>query len=223
MVDADDIVELITSLDAADPPVIAALLHVFPVIERIAPELSRRRERIRRAASHTDRDVLLVELEHLRMGPRVRAVRSDIERDVADDLNALLIGIGLQLRPLLHELELLEAVEIHGLRDHLPEYIHGFLVPVAVRSIPLAPGLPFMLFLKCHKDAVILEPVRILRDKCLELLVLLFLLCEAVIGHLQRFEAALIECAVIAVLRIRAPVKLLALLCSQQSLFDQIL
>ena len=93
------------------------------------------------------------------MGPRVRTVESHIDRDVTDDAHAALPGIIMDFFPLLHELELLEAVKIDLIRNHFGCDIHGFFVADAVGFFPFNPRLAFIFILEGHEQAVILEPV----------------------------------------------------------------
>ena len=108
MVDAEHIAELQIVLDAADPPCEFCLLQIFPVIDRVAPELTVLRESIGRASCYLGRDIFLIKEEHLRVRPCVSAVEGCVEGDVADDLDSVLIGIRAKFLPLLEELILLE-------------------------------------------------------------------------------------------------------------------
>ena len=74
MVDPHDVVETAHVADSRDPPFISVCLHFIPVKERIAPELSVRREVIRRAPGDLNRRQVLIELELIRIGPDIDAV-----------------------------------------------------------------------------------------------------------------------------------------------------
>ena len=108
MIDAEHIAELQIVLDAADPPSEFGLLQIFPVIDRVAPELTVLRERVGRASGDLSRDIFLIKEEHLRVCPCVSAVECCVEGDVAYDLDPVFIGIRAKFFPLLVELILLE-------------------------------------------------------------------------------------------------------------------
>ena len=80
VVEAEDVIHLDGAFDAADPPAEAVLAHGVPVVERVAPELAVLGEVVRRDAGDLLRDVLLVELEELRLAPDVGGVRRDVDR-----------------------------------------------------------------------------------------------------------------------------------------------
>ena len=106
VVNAGHVVELEAVPQAGAPPLIAGRLVIIPTVERIAPELTGGREAIRRAARNSNRLILLVQLEKLRIGPCIGAVHRHIDRDIAHDADALLVGISPELLILLEELEL---------------------------------------------------------------------------------------------------------------------
>ena len=111
MIDTNHIVKLKAVFNPFDPPLVSGLLVILPVIQRISPELSCRGKCIRRASCHSGRFVILIELEHLGRRPCISAVKRHIYRDIADDLNALLICVGMKFFPLLIKFILLELVE----------------------------------------------------------------------------------------------------------------
>ena len=112
MVNPHHIEEIEAAAHPRDPPVVARLLMIIPVIDRIAPELTGRRKAVRRAARDLLRLPLLVELEQLRMLREIHGITRDIDRDIADDGDALLVRIGPQALPLPVKLVLRETVEI---------------------------------------------------------------------------------------------------------------
>ena len=93
VVDAGDVVKAEAIVHAADPPLIAGGAVLLPAVEGIAPQLAVFGEGVRRAACHGDGNVFSVQLEQLRMRPCVRAVHGDVNRDIADDLHAVFVGV----------------------------------------------------------------------------------------------------------------------------------
>ena len=65
-----------------------------PVIERISPKLSGLAEIIRRNACHNGRIAVFVQLKELRIGPHISAVYGSKNRDIAEQQNAVFIGVG---------------------------------------------------------------------------------------------------------------------------------
>ena len=109
---------------------------IVPVIERIAPELSVRREVIRRAACHRLQLTLLVELKELGVRPGIRRIRRDINRQVADNRDAVRGRIVLQALPLLVEQHLRPGIEINLGLMRLPEVVQCLAVPLPERLCP---------------------------------------------------------------------------------------
>ena len=109
---------------------------IVPVIERIAPELSVRREVIRRAACHRLRLTLRVELKELGVRPGIRRIRRDINRQVADNRDAVRGRIVLQALPLLVEQHLRPGIEINLGLMRLPEIVQCRAVPLPERLCP---------------------------------------------------------------------------------------
>ena len=112
VIDTYHIEEIEAAAHPGDPPVVARLRVVVPVIDRIAPELAGRRKAVRRAARDLLRLPLLVELEQLRMLREIHGITRYIDRDIADDGDALFIRVGPEALPLPVKLVLREAVEI---------------------------------------------------------------------------------------------------------------
>ena len=112
MIDPHHIEEIEAAAHPRDPPAVARLFMIIPVIDRIAPELTGRREAVRRAARDLLRLALLIELEQLRMLREIHGIARYIDRDIADDGDALLVRVSPQALPLPVKLVLREAVEI---------------------------------------------------------------------------------------------------------------
>ena len=113
MVDTGNVVHLVAVPQPGQPPVIAGLAVVLPAVQGIAPQLAVGREPVGRTARHRHRDIILVQLEQLGVGPGVGAVHGHINGNIADDFDPVLIGIGLQRPPLLEELELEILLELN--------------------------------------------------------------------------------------------------------------
>ena len=142
VVDAHDVVYLLCKAYSADPPAVIVLLHSVPVVDRIAPELAVGGKSVRREACCHSRDSVAVKLEQLRLTPDVRAVKGAVYRDIADYLNAVVVGVFLELMPLLEELELQEDVEIHLGFVFLLRGLHRRRLAKANVTIPLQRKAP---------------------------------------------------------------------------------
>ncbi len=79
-------------LHARDPPRVALGGVRLPAIERVAPQLARLREVVRRHAGDHGRPARGVELEQLAVRPHVGAVVGDEDRRIADERDAARIG-----------------------------------------------------------------------------------------------------------------------------------
>ena len=159
VVDADAVVEAARALDAADPPAVAVALHRVPVVKRVAPELPVVRKGIGRDAGDRLGDVLAVELEILRLAPYVGGIQGHVDGDVADEGNALAVGIFAQRVPLAEEEELHKDVKIHLLAQLLAPALHGLgAVHADVLVRPLRPGQTVKLRLERHVQGVGLHP-----------------------------------------------------------------
>ena len=84
---------------------------IRPVIQRVAPQLTVGGEIIRRAACHTGKTALGIQLEQLAAHPGIHRVGRDIDGDIAQDLHTLVVGILLHSLPLGAELVLYKLPE----------------------------------------------------------------------------------------------------------------
>ncbi len=150
VIDPHHIIQLVAVGDPPHPPGILRLFMIFPAVQRIPPQLSRRRESIRRTASHCHRCQCIVQLKQFRVGPGVRTVKRHINRDITDDLYLLLIRVCLQCKPLLREQVLLKLIKFHFLRIFLAVCLHGLRPAELDILIPLAPTLPLKGILHRH-------------------------------------------------------------------------
>ncbi len=103
MIEAHDVHLLQRRPEAGDPPGVAVLCHHIPTVEWVAPQLTGGTEVIRRYPGHHGRLALRVTVEQLLVRPGIHAVVSYKERDVADDADAVRVGVGFQACPLLVE------------------------------------------------------------------------------------------------------------------------
>jgi hypothetical protein len=94
VVDAGEVVEVERAPQALDPPAVAAPPQRRPVVERVAPQLALVGVCVGRRARHR------VVAEDLRMRPVVDRAGRDIDRHIADQPHAALLGMRAQCRPL---------------------------------------------------------------------------------------------------------------------------
>ena len=159
MVDAQIIHQAKLPLDAAYPPGIAGLLVVIPVIERVAPELARRGEIIRRNPGHHGRVAVLLQLEELPVRPHVRTVDGGEDGNIPDNLHAVYMGVLAQRVPLPEE----EKLDIPVVLDLIGQTAAPFCLDIVVRVaqviLPLQPAAALVGILSGHEQGVILKPV----------------------------------------------------------------
>jgi hypothetical protein len=108
VVDAHDIEARELRAHPIQPPAETAALHGVPVVQRVTPELTLGVEIVRRYAGHAARLAARVEREEAPVPPNLDAITIDVERQIAEEVNAALVGIALQSRPLQLEQVLLE-------------------------------------------------------------------------------------------------------------------
>ena len=92
MINPHQVVQAGSVPHSLDPPLVACLLMVGPVIQGIAPQLAVLAEIIRRDAGDVRGHSVLVDQQHLRMGPGIGAVQRDIDRHVAKQANTFCGG-----------------------------------------------------------------------------------------------------------------------------------
>ena len=95
VIDANHVVQFKAVPQAGDPPLIARFPVLFPAVERIAPELASGRKTIRRNTCHSGGNVVLIQLEHLRIRPCIGGIQCHIDGDITDDADALFVGVSL--------------------------------------------------------------------------------------------------------------------------------
>src|SRR5271165_320567 len=103
VVEANNVVKRLGAAYAIDPPRETLLLQNIPLIQRIAPSLSRCREVVRGHARDTNRRKVFAQLEDSGIGPDIRAVVVHKDRDIADEFDTQLAAVRAQIPPLLAE------------------------------------------------------------------------------------------------------------------------
>ena len=132
---------------------------MVPAERRVAPHLALGRKVVGRRARNLNRLTGIGQPEVLGLAPRVGRIVRDIHRDIADDLDALLVRIVHELAPgkvkaVLHvRLQLCLVVETLVVNQML----------VVARDIgrPIVARLALKVLLNGHVDAVLLEPIGI--------------------------------------------------------------
>ena len=158
MVDAEQVVDAQCMADPFDPPGIAGLTVIRPVVQRVAPELAVGREIIRRAAGHAGKAAVRRQLEQRTAHPGVHRVGRDIDGDIAQDLDALGVGIGFQLLPLDGKLILQKLPEADLFLVLRAELGQCMAIPHPVRAGPLGPALHLVGGLQGHVQCIVLQP-----------------------------------------------------------------
>ena len=152
----------------ADPPVISRVLMTLPPVDRVAPQLACLGKSIRRHAGHHRRKSFLIKFKQFRMAPGVRAVKSDIDRDIADDPDSPAVRIVLQFLPLHMEQVLQEFIkpDLFVQRDSVP--VHGGSLPEADLFRPQGEHVAVIIFLYRAKKRKIGKPSGIVPAEILE-------------------------------------------------------
>ena len=217
MIDPHNIIQFQTVRDSPDPPLVACLFVIFPVIERIAPKLSRCGKCIRRTPGNSEGIVVFIKLEQFRGRPRIRTVKSHINRNISDDLNSLFIGVCMEFFPLSVKLILLEFIKSNLLCQLFFRGCQRSLISGSERCFPLFPADAAVSVLYRHVQTVIVQPVRIFLCKCL--IILIF--PEPFKRFFQRFKTGFVDFFIIDTLLLISEIICLALLFCQKSFFDQ--
>ena len=220
MVNADHVIEFLGPIDAANPPAVAIGGHSVPVIQRVAPELAVLGKGIGRHAGDLGGHIFPVQLEILGRAPHVGRVHGHINRNVADELDPRLPGVGPQSLPLAEEQELHKDVKVHFLFQLPAVFLHRLrLVEADVLIGPLGPAGQVELALDGHKEGVILQPAGVLPAESNNLL------CQSLPsvlpGLAQNLETALEDQAVIHPVLFHTPADAFQVRLFQQSLFHQ--
>ena len=176
MVDAHGVEQLEARAEAVHPPAVAVRLHRLPVVERVAPLLAEFAEIIRRHARHVFRLAVLRKVEEVAVRPDVGAVARDVHRQVADDLDAALVRVLLDLFPLLEEHVLDKLHE----QDRLRVLLHcggDRLRPVELQVLvgPVVPLGADVGLLQDHVQRVVGQPAFVLLRKRAHLVAVRFI------------------------------------------------
>ena len=150
------------------------------------------------------------------MCPDITAVRGNINRNVTDNLDALLIGIGMQLFPLGKEQVLHKDIEInfrlqlkgilpHRLRVTLPD---GFVIPVPQ-------CLVIEILFQGHKHGIIFHPVPVIPTECRHFAQQLHI--RTVKCTTQNRKTGLCQLLIIHAIRIFSYICILQILLGQQT------
>ena len=125
VVDTQDIHVAQGFCDTADPPCKFCFFMLFPVIERVAPQLAGFAEIIGGNTCDAQREAFAVQTEQLLVCPYVSTVIGYEDRCVADDGDAFFVGIGFHCLPLFLEDILQEDFLFNGIgKDFSPFFQH---------------------------------------------------------------------------------------------------
>ena len=153
------VVERECAAQAIHPPAIAVLLHVVPAERRVAPHLALGRKVVGRRTGNLNRLAGIGQPEVLGFAPRVGRIVRDIHRNIADNLDVLLVRI-------VHELAPSQVKAVLHVRLKLGLVVEALVVDqmlVVARDIgrPIMARLALKVLLNGHVDAVLLEPIGI--------------------------------------------------------------
>ena len=229
VVDAQQVVDAQGMAHPLDPPCISSLFMIRPVIQRVAPQLTVGGEIIRRAACHTGKTALGIQLEQLAAHPGIHRVGRDIDGDIAQDLHTLVVGILLHSLPLGAELVLYKLPEADLFLVFGSKGGQRSLVPQAVGALPLHPVLHAVGHFQSHVQGIILQPclvaqgegIVVIREVIAAAVQALAGLSPGRIGGAQHLVAAGVQGAVVHLLRVIAPGLCLELGCREQAFFLQ--
>ena len=153
MVKSDDIYQLERTLETGDPPGIAVTRHGFPVIKRVAPQLSGRAEEVRRDPGDQRWFAFGVEVEQFCARPGIATVIRHEDGNVADDTDSMLVSVGFQAGPLSLEQKLHVFVELDlVMQNHPPAFECGRLA-ARRRPYPRSSSSPRYSYLSAPRRA----------------------------------------------------------------------
>lgn len=168
VIQADDVVHVEGSANAALPPGEAVGLHGVPVVDGVAPVLAGGRELVGRRAGDAHGIAGGVDLKELRCRPHLDGVARDINGQVADDENVALVGVCLEAAPLAIE-EVLRHLVVEHARRMVGADLGGRLAAGAELRGPLPKRLETALLFDGHELTVGDEPVLVGLDKVIEI------------------------------------------------------
>ena len=158
MIEANHIIHLGGSGKTLDPPKIAGIRHLLPVVNGIAPELAVFRKGIGGTASHHLGTAVFIQLEQLRRRPYIGGIQRHVNGHITDDADTLFVGVSAEGLPLAVKLILQEILEEHVLFQFFLLFFQslGFVVLQFLR--PIQPGFTAHLAFQSHEDGVIRQP-----------------------------------------------------------------
>ena len=168
MIDSHYIIQLVAVLHSSCPPFIICILMIIPAIKRISPQLTRSGKCIRRTACHSNRQIVTVKLEELRIRPCIRTVKRNIDRNITNDLNPLIICIFFQFCPLLQEFKLQIFIKFNFEITIFPIIIKRKSPTETDIFSPFIPRSSVKAFLYCHKERIVIQPESIFLYKLLK-------------------------------------------------------
>ena len=153
------------------------------------------------------------------MRPDVRAVRRDVDRDIAHDLDAPAVGVGLELLPLPVKLELHVHVEL-DVKVQLAAVVVQRVTPAQTDVLrPLGPDHAAEEFVHRHEQRVVVQPPVVLAH---ELLVVRVMADVAALVRLaQELKAVLVQRGIVHIGGIAAKVDRVDLLLREHTLLHQ--
>ena len=151
MVYSYSIIKLKSPGHTLHPPLVAGLLMIIPVIERVAPKLTCSRKGIRRTACNRYRGKIFIKLEKFRICPGIRRVKGHIDRHISDYLYSLFIGIFFKLLPLYIKHPLNKNVKFYLISQFLFVLFKCLRLTKSESFLPLTPGYSVLRILYSHK------------------------------------------------------------------------
>src|SRR5208337_1616934 len=162
VIDAHDVTGLDRPAHALDPPVVAARLEYIPVVERVAPTLSRLAERIRGNTGNDLGRQVILQAKDFGVDPHVSAVVADEDGNVADDADAALAAVGAESAPLLKEGELQKALHFELLVQFRMQLRDGVGMTMNYVLRPTVPWLLAEAVTQRAEQHVVFEPPMVL-------------------------------------------------------------
>ena len=159
MVQAHAVVQRERTAQTVHPPTVAVLLHVVPAERRVAPHLALGRKIVGRRAGNLNRLAGIGQPEVLGLAPRVGRIVRDVHRNVADNLDALLVRVVHELAPGQVKAILHVCLQLGLVVEAL--IVNQMLVVARDIGRPIMARFAFKVLLDGHVDAVLLEPVGI--------------------------------------------------------------
>ena len=217
MIQTDNIVQLSGSRQALNPPEIVSLRHLFPVVNWVAPELAVRGEGIRGAARHLFRMAAFVQLEEFRICPHVRRIQRHVNGNVADNADALGIGVAAQRLPLPVKFVLNKVLQ-PDLIGQLPALFRQSVSLSQTQGFrPVQPGLAAQGVLQRREQSIVFQPAPVLLHEGF----VGFIRCKPLKRQPQHVHPVGVHGAEIHPCRVAAPGNVLNFLFFQQSFVHQ--